>query len=65
MDLLLIGGIIYGVILIMVMFVKTKFTEPFRIDALIIPGFSEKTRPINLVAGICFAGYSIYSLLNG
>ena len=65
MDLLLIGGIIYGALLIAVVFVKTKFTEPFRIDALIMPNPSEKTRPLNLVAGICFAGYSIYSLVSG
>ncbi|MEK6614503.1 MAG: hypothetical protein AABZ32_00095 [Bacteroidota bacterium] len=64
MDLLTTGGIIYGALLIAVVFVKTKFTEPFRIDALIMPNPSEKTRPLNLIAGVCFAGYSIYSLLN-
>lgn len=66
MGLLLIaGGIIYGGLLITAAFVKTKFTEPFRIDALLMPKPSEKTRILNLIAGVCFAGYSIYSLLNG
>jgi len=64
-SLLTTGGIIYGVLLIIIVFVKTRFTEPFRIDALIMSSPSEKTRPFNLIAGICFAGYSIYSLLNG
>lgn len=64
-DLLTIGGIVYGLLLIATVFVKTKYTEPFRIDALIMPSPSEKTRILNLVAGICFAGYGFYSLWKG
>lgn len=56
-------GISYGVLLILTAFVRTKFTEAFRIDALFIPNPSETTRLLNLVAGILVAGYSIYSLL--
>lgn len=66
MDLVLtIVGISYGVLLMSTMFVKTRFTDAFRIDALIIPSPTETTRPLNFVAGICFAGYSIYSLMAG
>lgn len=57
------GGIVYGVILISVVFVKSKITEPLRIDKLIFPNISEQTRLINLVAGICFTAYGIYSIL--
>lgn len=60
-----IGGIIYGLILIVGVFLKSRFTEPFRIDSLISAVPSEKTRPLNLVAGICFAGYGIYTLIGG
>jgi hypothetical protein len=64
-DLIIIsGGIIYGLLLITVVFVKRGILESFRIDALIMPKPSEKTRPINLFAGIAFAAYSIYSLFN-
>lgn len=58
-------GIIYGALLILTVFVRTKFTEAFRIDALFMPKPSEATRPLNLVIGIIVAGYSIYSLLKG
>lgn len=63
-NLIIAGGIIYGVLLIIAAFVKTRYTEALRIDALILPNPSEKTRLINLFAGVCFAGYGIYSLLN-
>jgi hypothetical protein len=63
-DLLIIaGGIIYGILLIIFTFVKTRFTESFIIDGLIMPNPSEKTRFINFIAGISIALYSIYSLL--
>ncbi|HCY18726.1 MAG TPA: hypothetical protein DHU69_02980 [Deltaproteobacteria bacterium] len=58
-------GTIYGILLILTVFVRTKFTEAFRIDALFISNPSETTRLLNLVAGILVAGYSIYSLLEG
>ncbi len=56
-------GIIYGVFLILTFFVRSKITEAMRIDVLFMPNPSEATRPLNLVAGILVAGYSIYSLL--
>ena len=58
-------GIIYGLFLILVTFVSNKVTESLRIDALFIPQPGENTRPLNLVVGILFAGYGIYSLLTG
>jgi len=58
-------GIIYGAMLVLATFVSNKVTEAFRIDALFMPNPSEATRPLNLVAGLLFAGYSIYSLLAG
>ena len=61
--LLTIVGIGYGVLLMSTLFVKTRFTDTFRIDALFIPNPSETTRPLSFVAGLCFAGYSVYSLL--
>ncbi|MEK6791370.1 MAG: hypothetical protein AABY45_06695 [Deltaproteobacteria bacterium] len=57
-------GVAYGILLILTFFVRTKFTEAFRIDVLFMPRSSESSRPVNLVAGIVVAGYSIYSLLS-
>lgn len=56
-------GIIYGVLLVLAAFIRTKVTEAFRVDALFMSNPSEATRPLNLIAGILVAGYSIYSLL--
>jgi len=56
-------GIIYGLLLVLVTFVRSPVTESLRIDALFIPQFSESTRPLNLVAGLLIAGYGSYSLL--
>ena len=56
-------GIIYGFVLILIVFVRVKFLEAMRIDALVIPQPTESTRPVNLVAGLLIAGYGIYSLL--
>lgn len=58
-------GVCYGAVLILTTFVSNRFTEAVRIDALFMPKPSEATRPLNLVAGILVAGYSIYSLLKG
>jgi hypothetical protein len=60
-----VGGIIYGLILIMAMFVRIKFIEAMRIDALVIPHPTDSTRPVNLIAGLLIAGYGIYSLFGG
>jgi len=35
-----------------------------RIDALFIKECTERTRPLNLLAGLLIAGYAIYSLLS-
>ena len=58
-----IVGIVYGLMLIMVTFVRIKFIELMRIDALVIPHPTDSTRPVNLIAGLLIAGYGIYSLL--
>ncbi|MBM4180699.1 MAG: hypothetical protein FJ209_03965 [Betaproteobacteria bacterium] len=63
-DLLInVLGCTYGLMLIAAMFLRTPLTEAMRIDALFIPRYSEKTRPLNLLAGLLFAGYAAYSLL--
>ncbi len=63
-DLLInLLGTGYGLILVAAMFVRTRLTEAMRIDALFIPHYSEKTRPLNLLAGLLVAGYALYSLL--
>jgi hypothetical protein len=57
-------GILYGAVLISAMFVRTRLTEAMRIDALFVREYTEKTRPLNLLAGLLIAGYGIYSLLS-
>lgn len=58
-----IGAIVYGLLLVAALFVRTPLTEALRIDALFIPEASEKTRPLNLVVGLAIAGYGAWSLL--
>lgn len=55
-------GIIYGLVLILITFVRIKFIESMRIDALVIPHPTDSTRPVNLIAGLLIAGYGIYAL---
>lgn len=55
-------GCLYGLLLISATFVRSRLTEAMRIDALFIPQFSEKTRPLNLLVGLMVAGYAAYSL---
>jgi hypothetical protein len=57
-------GILYGVMLIAAMFVRAGVTEAMRIDALFIRDYSEKTRSLNLLAGLLIGGYAAYSLLS-
>ncbi|MBI4948837.1 MAG: hypothetical protein HY955_01685 [Deltaproteobacteria bacterium] len=57
------GGIAYGVMLIYTSFVKNRVTEAFRLDTLFIPGATERSRPLNLFAGIAVIGYNIYAML--
>ncbi len=56
-------GIVYGLLLILATFVRSKVTESMRIDALFMPQPTDNTRPLNLVVGLLVAGYGIYSLL--
>lgn len=58
-----IGGIVYGVVLVSVVFFRNRFTEALRIDALIVPKPTDATRMINPVIGILLIGYNAYSLL--
>lgn len=55
-------GILYGAVLIFAAFVRSSFTESMRIDALFMKECTERTRPLNLLAGLLIAGYAIYSL---
>jgi hypothetical protein len=56
-------GILYGVLLISATFIRSRLTEAMRIDALFMKGYSEKTRPLNFLAGLLVAGYGVYSLM--
>lgn len=56
-------GIAYGALLVAASFVRSGLTEAMRIDALFLQDYSEKTRPLNLVAGLLIAGYAMYSLV--
>ncbi|TAN61544.1 hypothetical protein EPN18_06565 [bacterium] len=58
-------GILYGIVLILAMFVKnSRITDAMRVDKLIFPASaSESTRPLNLVFGIIVLGYYTYMLL--
>jgi hypothetical protein len=62
-DLLInLLGCLYGALLVSAMFMRTRLTEAMRVDALFLRAHSEKTRPLNLVAGLLVAGYAIHSL---
>lgn len=58
-----LGAIVYGLLLVAAMFVRTPLTEALRIDSLFFPEAGEKTRPANLVLGLLIAGYGAWSLL--
>ncbi len=55
-------GILYGALLVSASFIRTRLTEAMRIDALFMREYTEKTRPLNLLAGLLIAGYGMYSL---
>lgn len=61
--IVLVVGIVYGLVLILTTFVRSRLTESMRVDALFMPNPTENTRPLNLVVGLLVAGYGIYSLL--
>lgn len=57
-------GILYGAVLVAAAFVRSNFTEAFRIDALFIKEYTENTRPLNLLVGLLIAGYGIHALVS-
>lgn len=61
-TILTVSGIIYGAVLIISTFVKNRFTEAMRIDALMLPNATQNTRILNLVIGLMMLGYMIYTL---
>jgi hypothetical protein len=64
LDLIVtVGGIVYGAVLVSVMFFRNRVTEALRIDALMVPKPTEATRMLNPVIGLLLIGYDIYSLL--
>ena len=64
LDLIVtIGGIVYGAVLVAVIFSRNRFVEALRIDALIVPRPSDATRVLNPVIGLVLIGYNAYSLL--
>ncbi len=64
LDLIItVGGIVYGVVLVSVMFFRNRVTEALRIDALIVPKPTDATRMLNPVIGLLLIGYDVYSLL--
>jgi len=64
LDLIVtLGGIVYGLVLVSVVFFRNRFTEALRIDALIMPKPTDATRMINPVIGLLLIGYNAYSLL--
>ncbi|MBH9552066.1 hypothetical protein [Inhella gelatinilytica] len=62
-SLVHIGAVVYGLLLVAAVFVRTPLTEALRIDSLFIPDAGEKSRPLNLILGLLIAGYGAWSLL--
>jgi hypothetical protein len=56
------GAVVYGLVLVASMFMRSPLTEALRVDALFLPQASEKSRPLNLVFGLLIAGYGAWSL---
>ncbi len=59
-----VGGMLYGLVLVCVVFFRNRFTETLRIDALIVPNPTEATRMLNLVIGLLLIGYNGHSFLS-
>ncbi len=55
------GAVVYGLVLVASMFLRSPLTEALRVDALFLPQASEKSRPLNLVFGLLIAGYGAWS----
>lgn len=63
LDLIVtLGGIVYGTVLVSVVFFHNRFTEMLRIDALIVPRPTDATRMINPAIGLLLVAYYTYSL---
>ncbi|MEW5886724.1 MAG: hypothetical protein AB1735_08495 [Pseudomonadota bacterium] len=56
------GAICYGMLLIMSQFVRNRITEALRVDALLLPNPTDRTRPLNALLGLLVAGYGAWSL---
>jgi hypothetical protein len=59
-----VGGIVYGVVLVCIAFMRNRFAEALRIDALIVPQPSETTRMLNPLIGLALIGYQLYVLMH-
>ena len=63
LDLIVtLGGIVYGMVLVSVVFFRNRFTEALRIDALIVPKPTDATRMVNPVIGLLLIAYNGYAL---
>ena len=61
---LTVAGIAYGILLIAATFINNKFIGAFRLDVMFMPkNHSASTRGVNLVAGLMFIGYNVYTLI--
>jgi len=58
-----VGGVVYGTVLVCVMFLRNRVTEALRIDALMLPKTTDATRVLNLVIGLLLIGYNGYALI--
>lgn len=63
LDLIVtLGGIMYGSVLIAVVFCHNRFLEALRIDALFVPRPTAATRMMNPAVGLLLVAYNAYSL---
>jgi len=56
------GAVVYGLVLVASMFMRSPLTEALRVDALFLPQASEKSRPLTWLFGLLIAGYGAWSL---
>jgi hypothetical protein len=57
-------GVLYGALLVAATFMRAPLLEALRVDALFLRDASDKTRPMNLAAGLLVAGYGLYALMS-
>lgn len=57
------GAVLYGLLLVLVTFVRTPLTDALRIDSLFVPQSGDRSRPLNLIFGLLIAGYGAWGLL--